>query len=431
MTAGFWFSFVAVGTLLCFVTNNSAARDFEVNSQHSIRFLQWFVKPQLIVFLGLAVPLIFWAQQVSLMAPWINMLAIPLVGFVVVPLCLIALLLAYPLPELATGLLQWADYILNLLFGVMEQLVAAGGQWALLQLASLNTEVLLAATLGVLVLLLPVSRTYRYLALPLLLPAKSPMDAPSVWLHVLDVGQGLAVILQTPNHALVYDTGAGEDAETNLGKSVVVPVLRHLGIDRLDALIVSHGDTDHAGGIPGIMAALPVGRRYGSESVAGFQVGAESCLAGHSWTWDGVIFRFLHPTEEPMSANNNSCVLQVRLGEHSIMLPGDIEIPVERALALRYGEALQSDIVLAPHHGSTTSSSYAFIKQLQPAFVVFSAGYRNSFGHPAENVLSRYAEFGADTLSTFHTGMLSFQLLQGARKARVVSFREQYPRYWR
>ncbi len=93
-----------------------------------------------------------------------------------------------------------------------------------------------------------------------------------------------------------------------------------------------------------------------------------------------------------MSANNNSCVPQVRLGEHSIMLPGDIEAPVERALVLRYGEELQSDIVLAPHHGSTSSSSYAFIKRLQPTFVVFSAGYRNSFGHPAESIVS-YADY--------------------------------------
>ena len=288
MTAGFWFSFVAVGVLLCCVTSNPPIRDFEVNSQHSVRLLQRFVKPQLIIFLGLLVPLIFWTQQVSLMAPLINMLAIPLVGFVVVPLCLLALLLAYPLPQVVTLLLQWVDHILNLLFGIMEQLVAAGGQWALLQLTSLNTPTLLAAILGVLLLLLPVSRTYRYLALPLLLsvflPAKSPVDAPSLWQHVLDVDQGLAVILQTPNHALVYDTGAGEDAESNLGRSVVVPVLKHLDIESLDALIVSHGDTDHAGGIPGIMAALPVGRRYGSESVTDFQQGAEFCVAGQSWT---------------------------------------------------------------------------------------------------------------------------------------------------
>ena len=183
MTAGFWFSFVAVGVLLCFVTSNSATRDFEVNSRHSIRFLQWFVKPQLIVFLGLLVPLIFWTQQVSLMAPLINMLAILLVGFVVVLLCLIALLLAYLLPELATLLLQWADYILNVLFGIMEQLVAAGGQWALLQLASLNTSTLLTAILAVLVLLLPISRTYRYLALPLLLPVFLPAKGPWMFHH--------------------------------------------------------------------------------------------------------------------------------------------------------------------------------------------------------------------------------------------------------
>ena len=113
------------------------------------------------------------------------------------------------------------------------------------------------------------------------------------------------------------------------------------------------------------------------------------------------------------------------------MLPGDIEAPVERALALRYGEELQSDIVLAPHHGSTSSSSYAFIKRLQPAFVVFSAGYRNSFGHPAESIVSRYTEFGTETLTTFQTGMLSFHLLPGVRNPRVVSYRKQYPRYWR
>ena len=438
MSAGFWLSFLAVAALLGFLPGLPARAehvDADIDSRPRRQLLKKFVKPQIVVFLGLLVPVVIWTGQLSLLAPLVNIFAIPLVGFVVVPLCLAGLLASLLVPEVSLLLLSGADYLLRSLFFAMHYVVSTFGQWSILQLAPLSVGAICAASVGVLLMLLTQSMSYRFLCVPLLLPVFLPAtvepEVDTLSVYILDVGQGLAVILKTRHHTVIYDTGAGENAESNLGTSVIVPVLKHLGVRSVDAVVVSHGDNDHAGGLPGILAELPVTRLYSGELEQSLPVERRQCLAGEHWRWDAVDFSFLHPQEAGPADNNHSCVLQVRVGEHRLLLPGDIEARVERELAIRYGDALRSAIVLAPHHGSNTSSSYAFIKRLQPRYVVFSAGYHNSFGHPASPIVARYKELGAQVFTTSETGMLSFSLTRGSPIAPPVGFREQYRRYWR
>ena len=438
MNAGFWLSFLAVAALLGFLPGmppRAEKPDADIDSRPRRQLLKKFVKPQIVVFLSLLVPLVIWTGQLSLLAPLVNIFAIPLVGFAVVPLCLAALLASLLAPELSLLLLSGADYLLRSLFFAMQYAVSTFGQWSILQLAPMSVGTIFAACLGVLLMLLTLSMSYRFLCVPLLLPVFLPAtpepEVGTLSVYILDVGQGLAVILKTRNHTVIYDTGAGESAESNLGISVVVPVLRHLGVQRVDAVVVSHGDNDHAGGLPGILAELPVTRLYSGELEQEVPVERHQCLAGEHWRWDEVDFSFLHPQIAGPADNNHSCVLQVRFGEHSLLLPGDIEARVERDLAIRYGDALRSAIVLAPHHGSNTSSSYALIKRLQPHYAVFSSGYHNSFGHPAPPIVARYVELGAQVFTTSDTGMLNFSLTRGSPIAPPIGFREQYRRYWR
>jgi len=260
--------------------------------------------------------------------------------------------------------------------------------------------------------------------------------------HVIDVGQGLAVIVQTRNHVLLYDTGANLSPDFNIGSAVVVPTLRSLDIRALDTLVISHGDNDHAGGLRGVEANIRIGKLISNREDLQTQLDVKLCSDTNDWIWDGVEFRFLHSALDYSSENNNSCVLQIRSNEGSVLLPGDIEREAEAQLVLRYTGELASEVLVAPHHGSRSSSSYAFLKQVEPDYVVFSAGYRNSFAHPHDQVVTRYGEFASKALSTVETGMISFKFAKGlngeftekrAGDDKIIQtseFRKQKPRYW-
>ena len=254
---------------------------------------------------------------------------------------------------------------------------------------------------------------------------------------MLDAGQGLSVIVQTARHVLLYDTGAALEEGYDLGSGVVVPVMRSLGIRSLDRVIVSHGDNDHAGGLQSVLAAMSVSTLSASEPGAVGRSAYLPCRQGQRWLWDGVVFQVLHPANLQRVANNNSCVVQITAGEHQVLLPGDIEATVERELALEYAEQLRSTVLLAPHHGSATSSSYPLIKLVAPQYVVFSAGYGNSFGHPSRQIVNRYRQLLSELpaserlLSTASSGMISFTLEPGRAVPRPVQFRASHRRYWR
>jgi len=445
-SSGFWLSFTAVGALLAFADssrspplNEESGRTYR---ETLINVVPVFVRPQIIVFVALAVPLIFFTQQLSLIAPLVNIIAIPLVGFLVVPLCFIALLLSYLHLPTAAVLLAIAHEIVHWLLSLMSLLVSWGSGIVQLHIPQLTSVQLFALSIAALLLLMPTGVCRKSLALPLLLcilPMPSWLSTEgekvdALRLLVVDVGQGLAVIVQTKNHTLLYDTGANLSPDFNIGSAVLVPTLRAFKISALDAVVVSHADNDHAGGLRGVEGNIPIRNLISNRQGLRSDLPLSLCSATNDWNWDGVEFRFLKTGLDSPSENNSSCVLQIRSGAVSILLPGDIERQAELELALRYGSDLASTVLLAPHHGSSSSSSYAFLKRVEPRYVVFSAGYRNSFGHPHERVLERYAEFSSETFFTFESGMISFEFsevgVQQGKIANIHKYREQKSRYW-
>jgi len=260
---------------------------------------------------------------------------------------------------------------------------------------------------------------------------------------VLDVGQGLSVLVRTTQHNLIYDTGNGRDSGFSAGRAIIAPALRAMGVSELDMIVVSHGDTDHAGGLSGLLAVISTKSIVASADVKVQSRQVADCHEAQDWVWDGVEFSFLETTLIEDSSNNNSCVLQVRYGDSAVLLPGDVEKVAEYQLLSRYGADLQSTLLIAPHHGSKTSSSYPFLKTVKPEQAVFTVGYRNRFNHPAQEILQRYEALGISTYMTSETGMLSFEIsdrVSGAGDKRSLSglafgdpraFRQAQPRYWR
>ena len=298
--------------------------------------------------------------------------------------------------------------------------------------AGATSRVAVAAGLGVAICLLPRGLPGRMLGLFLIGPALFwPVTRPAegeAWITVLDVGQGLASVVRTRDHTLIYDPGPLYSAESDAGQRVVVPYLRQLGIDRVDLLMVTHRDSDHAGGTASVTSALTVGAiRSSLPEIAG-----EPCLAGQGWTWDGVLFEVLHPAPEQAAAhqktNHQSCVLRVTAGGKSMLLTSDIEASDEAALLERYPGQLAADVLLVPHHGSRTSSTPAFLKAVAPGAAVIPVGYRNRFGHPKSDVLERYAGLGLAPWRTDRDGAVDVRL--AAEGLALSGWRGEYRRYW-
>ncbi|MCP4042300.1 MAG: MBL fold metallo-hydrolase, partial [Gammaproteobacteria bacterium] len=241
---------------------------------------------------------------------------------------------------------------------------------------------------------------------------------------------GLAAVVRTSNHLLVYDTGPRYSAHFDAGHAVVEPYLRSLGIGYIDTLVISHGDNDHAGGAESLLAAVPAGLILTGEPDQRWPT-ATTCRRGRRWQWDGVMFRILHPGKELSSQdNNNSCVLQVSVDGESILLPGDIESTVEEALVEIFGSELRSRIMVAPHHGSRTSSSEEFLAAVSPEHILFSVGYRNRFGLPAMQVLQRYRSHGAADHETASRGAITFKLGKENGELGLHYNRDERKRFW-
>jgi competence protein ComEC len=269
------------------------------------------------------------------------------------------------------------------------------------------------------------------LLLPLLAPARQEPGEGEFVVDVLDVGQGLAVLLRTREHALLYDAGARYPSGFDLGDAAVVPALHALGVTRLDRLIVSHGDNDHAGGAAAVMAAFP-GADVASGEPERLHVAARQCLAGENWNWNGIAFRIVHP-HEPLAnkANDRCCVLDVRGADTELLLTGDITAAVEDELARSLPPLRPYRVLQVPHHGSKTSSSETFLDAFAPQLAPISAGYRNAFHHPHAVVLARYAAHGVPAPVTAEEGFLEIAFpAAGAPTVRERGRRARHP-YWR
>jgi competence protein ComEC len=249
---------------------------------------------------------------------------------------------------------------------------------------------------------------------------------------LLDVGQGLATVVQTQRHTLVYDAGPRFSEAFDTGAAVVVPFLRARGLRSIDTLVVSHGDNDHIGGVASLLSAYQAGRVISSVPGKLPQVAAEHCRRGQQWEWDGVIFRVLHPeTVSGQPGNNTSCVLKIDVHSgQGILLTGDIEREAESGLLREQADALPASVLVVPHHGSNTSSSPEFVAQVEPEVALFPAGYLNRYRFPKQDVVDRYESRGTTWYQTGLSGAITVRLGGGSRDPEISLYREQARRYW-
>ncbi len=422
---GFWLSFVAVGILFATDPGRRAPAPGSVLAR-AARALVSLVREQGVVTVALAPLTLLLFGQFSLVGLVANLVAIPLVTLGVTPLAMLGLAWP-PLWDAAA----WAVQGLSLGLQWLAQ-----WPWAALFRPAAPWPLAVAAVLGGVLLVLRLPWTARLAGLTLVWPAllyAPPRPAPGEFeLIALDVGQGSAALLRTARHSLLYDTGprygAHPDA-TDAGERVVLPLLRAWG-ETLDAVVVSHRDSDHAGGAAAAQAAHPQARWLSSYDPDP----ARRCVAGQRWHWDGVEFEILHPQPGHygengagrLSSNAMSCVLRVSNGVRSAWLGGDIDAAQEVRLALAHPEQTAT-VMLAPHHGSKTSSSPVLLNTLRPRWVLVQSGYRNRFGHPAEAVLARYRERGIPWVNSPACGAATWR---SAEPDAVLCQRDAHRRYW-
>lgn len=434
LSSGFWLSFAAVGLLLVFLSGSTRTRTVLPSWQQRLGDL---LLSQILIFIGLLPLMLLLFQQSSLLAPVVNLFAIPFITLLVVPLCLLSLLL---MPIFESGF----DFLCLLLDGLLSffivslEFLTALFPRALLQLPALpgwQWGAVLTVTLLSLFALRIGKHWLCLLLLLALIPAyrvSEPKLPPGhIQLDILDVGQGMAIVIRTREHVLLYDLGPGYSPEFNAGEGIILPFLRAANIRKVDRVIISHGDLDHAGGLPAILAAYPQAEYLSSATgVLANTWRAALCRSDQQWHWDGVDFRILHPDEGFYSDNNASCVLQISNDRFNVLLPGDIDSGMEQFL-LRQWPQLHADILLAPHHGSRTSSHPQFVETLQPAYVIFSSGYLNQFNHPHPQVVKLYTNSGTIGFDTAETGAISWDIPPQGELPGPVLFRQQQRRFWR
>jgi competence protein ComEC len=408
---GFWLSFAAVAILIySFAARLGAWRPWQA-----------WTRAQWVIAVGLLPVLLATGLPVSLSSPAANLLAVPWVSLAVLPLALLGTLLL-PLAGIGEGLLWVAGGLLDILFRLLGLLADWRPVWIP---PALPVFAWLLVCCGALLLLLPRGVPLRGLGAVMLLALwvpRAPVPPGQVEVWQLDVGQGLAMLLRTQHHTLLYDAGPAR-GETDLGERVVLPTLHKLGVDRLDLMLISHAHADHAGGAAAIQRGLPIDRMIGGEALDGVQL--QPCSSGEQWTWDGVHFSLWH-WADGQSGNDRSCVLMVEAQGERLLVAGDIEAGAERAW-LADTAAPRVDWLQAPHHGSRTSSTEAFIRATAARGVLISRGRNNSFGHPHAQVVERYRRHGLAVHDTAGEGALRLVLgshgeVEGVRRQR---------RFWR
>lgn len=427
---GFWLSFGAVAVILL------AGHGRIVPAPPGLRGtllaagrIQWAVTT------GLVPLTLLLFGQVSLVGPLANAVAIPLVSVVVTPLALAGSLVPGPPGD---WLLLLAGWCIELLAVPLRAL--SGWPAAVWRAPAPQAWVFLLGLGGTLWMLMPRGWPHRWAGaaalLPLLLQVPDHPRAGAFRVTAFDVGQGMALLVETAGHRLLYDTGPAYAPGADGGSRVILPYLNMRGIAALDGIVVSHSDVDHTGGALALLAGIDVGW-LASSLPEGHPVVAAArrhvrCAAGQHWEWDGVTFDVLHPTaasygEAALKPNARSCTLRVGNGTRAILLAGDIEAPQEAALLARAGPALRADVLLAPHHGSGTSSTLAFLQAVRPGTAIFQVGYRNRFRHPKAEVVERYGALGVTRLRTDEAGALTFDF--GAT-VESLGYRAEHARYW-
>ncbi|VAW85946.1 DNA internalization-related competence protein ComEC/Rec2 [hydrothermal vent metagenome] len=424
MSVGFWLSFAAVALLIYGMSGRLAVRSW---------WWRWGWA-QCLLAVGLLPFLLFMFFQVSLIAPLANIIAVPWMSFLVVPLVLFSTLVSFLFNDLGVVLFTITDWFIAVLWHTLEFMAALPmAQWT--QHAP-PVWALLCGVVGTVWLIAPKGIPLRWIGviwlLPLLIVVPDRPLKGQFEMTLLDVGQGLSAAIITRNHALVYDVGVSLGDNFDMGRQVVVPFLQYRGLSTLDVVVVSHGDNDHIGGLNSVIEAIDVQRLLTSvpQKIDNFK--AEHC-AQQSWTWDGVYFEILHPESASThwQGNNASCVLRISAGDDSVLLTGDIEQAAELSLVARLRDDLSTDILVAAHHGSKTSSTIAFVDTVQAKIVLFPVGYRNRWNFPATKIVDRFTATGAQVYDTAQEGAISLLLGDTINDGfNPKSFRDTSRYYW-
>lgn len=466
MATGFWLSFGAVAVLF-FV---GAQAQMMPEASQSWRQRGWFVlkesaRLQWLITLAMLPVLAFLFQQVSLSSPLANAVAIPVITFIVTPLALLTALIAWvPGLDPLAGFMAWLAHV-ALEWSMIPVTWLAHTPWSSLTIAAMPVWCLVLSVLGIAWALQPPGVPVRWIGWTLLLPALTwPPERPAygAWeLNALDVGQGGAVLVRTHRHVVLFDAGP-KLGVSDAGQRVIAPVLRAMGHRQLDALMVSHADIDHSGGLPGLLKEIPIRQAYSSFALSAwldryssvrknpltitYPDAMEFCEADQQWTWDGVVFTILHParpasdSESLMAAhsavvakkkiqtNARSCVLHIQGQYHSALLPGDIGIKEEEEILGRSSEFKRADVVVVAHHGSLTSSSPRFIQGVGAQHAIAQAGYLNRFSHPIPAIEQRWRAAGVRFWRTDTHGAVTVKsALMGLT---VQSESKRNKRYW-
>lgn len=420
ISSGFWYSFVAVAALLIAFSHRRMVRGI----------ISVWIKPQWIVWLALLPLLIHWQQASIWYSPLINLLVIPLLGFVIMPLLLLAMLVS------GFSDLGWIG------LAVINQGLTAGIEIlaSLSQLSASDHHTLKLIPLGVLLFaaawLIPAGLPGRMgllvagVMISFLRPVAEPLLAGQFRFTLFDVGQGLAALIETKNHTLIYDTGPQWNPRFSGVTAVILPFLKQQQINQLDKLVISHGDQDHSGGLVELSQRVSIAVvESGTASEITLMNSVSACQPGLSWEWDSVQFRYLAGSIGK-DRNARSCVLQIKTGSNQLLLTGDISAKQERQLVRKWGAALQSTLLVAAHHGSYYATSTAFIKYVKPSVVLFSAGYQNRYGHPSKLLVNRLQQSGIITYNTADEGSIQWLFDKATEPALMMRHRLDYPRYW-
>ncbi len=411
LSASFWFTFFATAILLMASSN-------QIKNKGSVwrRFVVEPLRLQAVMFVMMLPVLLFVYGRVALLSLPLNLLAVPWVSFLSLPCAFFALLLLPFSESLASYLLQMAGWTLDIYWQTMQGIlqIFVDKQW---DVGGISLQVLLLSVIGMGVLCfapraMPLRWCAVLLCLPLFFPVNVKVSPDVAEVRVLDVGQGLAVMVRTARHVMVYDTGDKHSERFDAGRDIVATALRNAHVSNIDMLVISHADSDHAGGRSGLLSEIAAKQKWSGTPEALHDDTYLPCSEGMHWRWDGVDFRVLYPLDSNIlkqEKNDSSCVIQITAGGKKILLTGDIEKQAE-TLLLNANVNLKSDVLVSPHHGSKTSSTPAFLRAVAADTVVVSSGYKNRFHHPAALVSRRYQELGIRQFNTAEVGAVTVRL---------------------
>lgn len=459
LSAGFWLSFSALAIILLTVsqyrfTDEAYSANIKVTSSASVapawNLLLWnklrtaalsFWAVQWRLTLGLCVVQAIFFSGASLASLVVNLLLVPWFTLLLIPISLLSLLVFILLTNLGlstTGVFTLAAYAMSPVVSILDYSSSVDFVWI-----DLANDVIATLTIALIGLYLMVNfKQARWRALlsvmfiPLLLTIMFrllPIDDKRWQVHLLDVGQGLSLVIEQNKRAIIYDTGARYGNSFSYAERVALPFLTSKGINEVDYLVVSHGDNDHAGGAEAIIKHYPNVKLISDlatelrPELAGVQ--QVSCRP-KTLHWQRLTLELLAPSEVT-SGNNGSCVVRVSDITNSVLLSGDIERSAELQLLANThnsGAKLQSRVLIAPHHGSKTSSTEAFIDAVSPELVLFPAGFRNRWGFPKEEIVERYQKRNISTLTSGELGQIS--ILFNRKDVEIRTYRSDFAPFW-